>query len=338
MPEVSVVIPVYKVEQYLEECLNSVRAQTLRDIEIICVNDGSPDRCPQILDEYAAEDSRIIVIHKENGGLSSARNAAYPYIRSVYTLFVDSDDSIEPTLCEKTVAVANRKSADMTFFIYLSRSDSRLSLEYYRDHEFVADEAQERLFFHFSACGKLWRSKLLLDHDLKFPEGLCFEDVEVHVRALLLNPRIALVPEKLYQCRASADSITRNNDSERTFDIFPVTERVKGILVDANQFKGEWKRRFLQWKLAYVYNRLMFVSERLKPRMLEMTKAMLGDDEREFLAQSPHVGRVARQFYRSLLGYPMADVQYWTYKFLCRTRTTVVKIIPTLEGKLRRAG
>src|SRR5215469_13757361 len=101
-PIISIIIPVYNVEPYLRQCLDSVVNQTMRDIQIICVNDGSPDNSRAILQEYANRDSRIEIIDKPNGGQSSARNAAYPHIRGKYTLFVDSDDWIERDLCEKT--------------------------------------------------------------------------------------------------------------------------------------------------------------------------------------------------------------------------------------------
>ena len=94
MPLVSIVVPVYKVEKYLERCVKSLLCQTLHDIEIILVDDGSPDRCPQICDEYASRDERIKVVHKRNGGLSSARNAGLLVATGSYIGFVDSDDDV----------------------------------------------------------------------------------------------------------------------------------------------------------------------------------------------------------------------------------------------------
>lgn len=95
IPVISVIIPVYKVEAYLERCVKSVLAQSL-ELEIILVDDGSPDECPELCDQWAQRDSRIRVIHKENGGLSSARNAGLAVCRGEYVSFVDSDDWIEP--------------------------------------------------------------------------------------------------------------------------------------------------------------------------------------------------------------------------------------------------
>ena len=98
---ISVIIPVYKVEEYLEECLRSVINQTYNNLEIILVDDGSPDHCPQLCDEWSSKDSRIKVIHKENGGLSDARNAGMSIATGEYIAFVDSDDYIAPTMYEQ---------------------------------------------------------------------------------------------------------------------------------------------------------------------------------------------------------------------------------------------
>ena len=115
-PAVSVVIPVYKVEAYLERCVRSVRDQSLKDVEIILVDDGSPDRCPGMCDAFAGEDDRIEVLHKENGGLASARNAGMRIARGEYLFFLDSDDWIDPRALEELVGTAERERTDFVRF------------------------------------------------------------------------------------------------------------------------------------------------------------------------------------------------------------------------------
>ena len=100
-PEISIIVPVYKVEQYLNECIDSILAQTFTDFELILVDDGSPDNCPALCDAAAAKDSRIRVIHQQNKGLSGARNAGIEIARGNWLSFIDSDDSIDRTFCEK---------------------------------------------------------------------------------------------------------------------------------------------------------------------------------------------------------------------------------------------
>lgn len=111
-PQVSVVIPVYRVEDYLARCVDSVLSQTLKDIQIILVNDGSPDRCPQICDAYAAEDDRICVIHKANGGLASARNAGMEVAVGKWLFFLDSDDWLEPDGLESLLSIGEEYQVD----------------------------------------------------------------------------------------------------------------------------------------------------------------------------------------------------------------------------------
>ena len=121
-PLVTVVIPVYKAEKYLEKCVESVRGQTMTDIEIILVDDGSPDNCPAMCDEYAVKDERIKVIHKENGGLSDARNAGIEAATAQYITFVDSDDCVEAELCEVLYGLIVKENADVScgrnYYVY----------------------------------------------------------------------------------------------------------------------------------------------------------------------------------------------------------------------------
>lgn len=115
---VSVIVPVYKVEKYLHRCIDSIINQTYKNLEIILVDDGSPDNCGKICDEYAEKDNRIKVIHKSNGGLSSARNAGLDVANGDYVYFVDSDDYIDTKLVEDNLNLAIEHDADMVCFNY----------------------------------------------------------------------------------------------------------------------------------------------------------------------------------------------------------------------------
>lgn len=119
MPIISIIVPVYKVEAYLGRCVESLRKQTFENIEIILVDDGSPDSCPQLCDALAKQDSRIRVVHKENGGLSSARNAGLNIATGTYVGFVDSDDDVEPDMYEKMLAVMESQRVDFLMSDYL---------------------------------------------------------------------------------------------------------------------------------------------------------------------------------------------------------------------------
>lgn len=118
MPKVSVIVPIYKVEKYLKRCVESIQNQTLEDIEIILVDDGSPDRCPQMCDEFAASDSRIRVVHKMNGGLSSARNAGLRISTGKYVGYIDSDDYAEKDMFERLYECAEEHQVDFVMADY----------------------------------------------------------------------------------------------------------------------------------------------------------------------------------------------------------------------------
>ena len=119
MPIVSIIVPVYKVEKYIHRCVESLVNQTLRDIEIILVDDGSPDHCPEICEQLAKKDNRIKVVHKTNGGLSSARNAGMEVACGKYIGFVDSDDELELDMYEKMVAKAEEYRVDFVMADYI---------------------------------------------------------------------------------------------------------------------------------------------------------------------------------------------------------------------------
>ena len=118
MPELSIIVPVYKVEPYLPKCIDSILAQTFSDFELILIDDGSPDRCGEICDEYAARDDRVVVIHRENRGVSAARNAGLDAARGEYIGFVDSDDWIEPEMYQTLVIAAMDRNASLTACSY----------------------------------------------------------------------------------------------------------------------------------------------------------------------------------------------------------------------------
>ena len=127
-PEVSVIVPVYRVEKWLPQCLDSLTAQTLQETEIILIDDGSPDGCGALCDEYAKKDARIRVIHQENRGLSLARNAGLDAARGRYIMFADSDDWVEPDFCETPFRLAEETGADLVLFRHRRHEKDRQSV------------------------------------------------------------------------------------------------------------------------------------------------------------------------------------------------------------------
>jgi len=177
---VSIIIPVYNTQAYLEKCLDSVLAQTMEDFELILVNDGSTDGCPGICDRYRLQDPRVRVIHKENGGLSSARNAGLDIAKGKYICFVDSDDHIAPTLLEKTVPLMEGQELDCVCFGMRKETPEGVLLENIRyiPRNLRIGTEEDRLEFllkyllnyriGWEACNRLFRAEIIQRNSLRF--------------------------------------------------------------------------------------------------------------------------------------------------------------------------
>lgn len=180
---VSVIVPVFKVEPYLAKCIDSIICQTYSNLEIFLVDDGSPDRCPQICDEYAQKDSRIKVIHKNNRGLSSARNAALDCFKGDFVCFIDSDDYIEPNYVETLLTLQRKNNADLVIceYDYAERDGSLYEHKKIPWNRSITHKDFWNLFcdsdyriFSAVAWNKLYRAKIF-DH-VRYLQGKCMED------------------------------------------------------------------------------------------------------------------------------------------------------------------
>lgn len=187
MKKISVIITIYNVEKYLSRCLDSVINQSLNDLEIICVNDGSTDNSREILGKYAAKDSRIIVIDRENGGLSAARNSGLAIMSGEYFAFVDSDDWVDLNFYEKLYNKAKECDADIAMSDFVRKSDKkhkvRLNITEEKEYYTFEDKIKVvNLFKEGCVWNKIYRREKF--KDLRFIEGVYFEDGPYSIRAL----------------------------------------------------------------------------------------------------------------------------------------------------------
>lgn len=200
---VSVIIPVYNIEKYVSKCLDSVKNQTLQDIEIIIVDDGSTDHSGQICDEYAAKDERIRVLHKSNGGLSSARNDGIKLSTAPFLLFVDGDDWVESDICEAPYRMACANHADLVLFSYkrVYNDGTVRNFETNQDSGILTEA--EAIHYNTFMTWAVWTglySRKIFDHVL-FPDGKLHEDTGTSHRFIHAAQTIYLLNKSLYNYR-----------------------------------------------------------------------------------------------------------------------------------------
>lgn len=217
---ISVIVPIYRVEEYLDECVASVVNQTYRNLEIILVDDGSPDHCPQMCDEWAVRDSRIKVIHKVNGGLSDARNAGIEIATGEYIAFVDSDDFITPDMLEKLHAALVKADADIAACGILTCEGEKQTAWGCRDTVGTPKQIYALLYndtaYPVAAWNKLYRRSCW--ETLRFPVGKTCEDAFTTYQLIHNARRIVMIPEALYCYRIRPGSIMTSAFSLKKMD------------------------------------------------------------------------------------------------------------------------
>lgn len=239
VPAVSIIIPVHDTEQYLSECIQSALGQSLHDIEVVCVDDGSTDGSPQILRDFAAGDERITIVTQPNRGLGAARNAGIMRARGEYLCFLDSDDHLSPDALTFLHAKASADSLDVLSFGAVPFCDDdelevrqeRLTAYYRRNSDYKGVMTGGELMammldngdYKPSSCLQLVRTEFLREEGITFKEGILHEDNLFSFVCALSARRVAYTPETLYQRRVRANSITTSEKSIAHFEGYFVT-------------------------------------------------------------------------------------------------------------------
>ena len=221
-PAISIIVPVYNVEKYLNECIDSILAQTFTDFELILVDDGSPDSCPALCDAAAAKDKRIRVIHKKNGGQSTARNAGLDAARGEWIAFVDSDDTITPDYCAKLYAAVQQTGAQIAACNYRQVDESGQPLKeqylHVRAEILNSKEALEHctLLPYMVVWNKLFHSTIF--EKLRFRENLICEDTILMAQAIEQAEKVVNIPDKMYLYRHVKGSTMNSKVTLRNLD------------------------------------------------------------------------------------------------------------------------
>ena len=256
---VSVIVPIYKVEKYMHRCVDSIINQTYKKIEIILVDDGSPDSCGKICDEYAEKDNRIKVIHKENGGLSDARNAGIDIAKGNYLTFIDSDDYVTEDYVEFLLNLLKESDADMSVCKHTIVYNDSKYIDTGTKKYYLAEPRQilEMLLysddFDVSTWAKLYKKELFCN--IRFPKDRLFEDSATTYKLIDLCKKIAFKSESKYFYVIRDDSITTKEFNSKKFDLIKSTEEmVTYIEKKYSDLKKGCERRLMYSYLSTLMN------------------------------------------------------------------------------------
>lgn len=312
MPEISVIVPVYKVEAYLDRCVKSILAQTFTDFELILVDDGSPDRCPEMCDTWAGKDSRIHVIHQKNGGLSAARNAgidwAFANSDSRWLTFIDSDDWVHPKYLEALYQGAKEVEMDVCIGGFdrtegqtpkVDQSD--LSPRIWQVEDFFVQYNTNAII----ACGKLYKKKCF-EH-IRYPAGRIYEDGAVTYRILFMCRQVCVINQPIYYYFVNPAGITGEEWSLKCLDgLLNYEEQIEYFKEIGNErmvcfatcgYKASWATNVIAarangyyWKLPKKY-RIGFLSA------IRMLQKSIGTDRYESVVAQYYPTLVKLQAY-----------------------------------------
>ena len=284
MAKVSVIVPVYKTERTLDICLDSIINQTFEDFEVICVNDGSPDNCINILRQYAKLDSRIKIYSQKNQGLSAARNTGMKYAKGECITFVDSDDLLSPIALERMYNnICENNSDYMYSYVYQFWPDKGFYWELPNIREFkkyitepVFNEselgAEFYLKFIYSAQAKMYRKEFI--QDFTFPEGLIFEDLPFFAQCYLNAKRISYDFEPLYFYRKTQNSII-SSAGKNFLDLFKINKITKKVFEESGKLE-KYKTVLLVSQMESVLIRTLETKGGVKRKMFDKIQETFG--------------------------------------------------------------
>lgn len=262
MPKVSVIVPIYNVEKYLEKCINSLLSQTLEDIQIILVNDGSKDNSGNIAKECEKNNKdRVIYVEKENGGLSDARNYGLKYATGDFVAFLDSDDYIEKNAYEEMYNKAIEENADYVECDFIWEFPNKIRV----DKQYPYKNKKEMLsFVRVVAWNKLIKRQLITDNNLEFPKGLRYEDVEFTYKLIPFVNKFAYVDKPFIHYVQREGSIA-NVQNERTAEIFTVLDNVIEFYKKNNiyeEYRNELEYNYARYLLCSSLKRMCKIKDK----------------------------------------------------------------------------
>ncbi|WP_158499554.1 glycosyltransferase family 2 protein [Lutibacter profundi] len=311
-PLVSITMSVYNVEQYLRSSLDCIVNQTLKNIEIICIDDGSTDSSLEILNQYAQNDARIKVTAKPNNeGLAVARNEALALATGKYVTFVDGDDLFDVTMLEKAYQLAESEDADMVLWDYITfwnPTEIQIKKQVPSTLLNIAETNKIALLQRPAFTWiKLIKTAVAKEINISFPKGLTRQDIPVHWQLITQLNAIALLPERLSYYRQQLQATTHKAD-ERLFDLATVMDKTKAYL-EQHKIYQTYKEEFLRQQLNVLAGMYDKVPTKLKPKALELIKERLHADQLNYIESNKPLRWQSKLFYKTLKGDILAKMK-----------------------------
>jgi len=324
MPQISIIVPVYKVEPYIHRCVDSILNQTFTDFELILVDDGSPDNCGVICDEYATKDSRIHVIHQENGGLSAARNSGIDWVfqnsDSEYFSFIDSDDWVHPRYIELLYTGICKYNANISQCLFLETDGNTASESVGEEIVSMPPDEEYLNCYNPHAWGKLYKRKCF--EGLRYPDGKLFEDVAIWYKLLFCEEKIVIVKSQLYYYLIREGSIVNSNWTPAHLDqVYAWEEQLVFLRTYPNQKVYTAANKRYLWVLSHQMceiDKSIRISDQERKRYKKQLRKKMNDILRENKSVLKTVGTY-RWYYD--LANPFVAKCYWKIKgILSRVR------------------
>jgi len=312
-PIISITIATYNVEKFIDESLDSIVNQSLKDVEIICIDDGSTDRTLDIINEYASRDSRIKVISKKkNEGLAVARNEALAIASGKYIAFLDGDDLYDKDLFQKAYACAETNHSDIVLWDYVTfwntdEIDSKKEIK----SDLLAISITDKIYLLRRPAFtwvKLLKTEVAKSLNIHFPVGLTRQDIPVHWHLITQLDKISFLPERLSYYRQQPEATTAKKD-KKLFHLAYVMDIVKNYLEEHKIYEA-YKNEFLRQQLNLLFGMYDSVKEEYKKEALSILKERITDDHYSFIKQNNTIRRQAKYFYLSLTGNPLFKIKY----------------------------
>lgn len=283
---ISVIVPVFNVEKYLSECVYSILKQTYKDFELILVDDGSTDNSGKICDHFCGEDKRIRVLHKKNGGLSSARNAGIDMANGSYLAFIDSDDYVEKNFLECLYDKLVEETADISECSYKRLIKGKLTYERLFKYDVLDNETAVRRLFappyqsFVVVWNKLYKKELF--KKIRFPEGKLHEDELSSYKLIYESKKVAFVNKYLYIYRIRDDSIMTRGYSDKTAELLNVIEEQKEHF-DKFNVDLDAELNYYAFRMKIMILNMMVDSKKYNDTLWNDIKEKIRSDKKEIL-------------------------------------------------------